>query len=724
MQSESTGRPTALQLLGGPGDDDLRGGDGDDWLDGGAGNDTLYGGKGHNRLIGGAGLDTAVIGQRFGDFHFQWNPLDEGWQVSNGFTSVTLEAVERLRFSDLEISLADYQAQLQATAGDDHFYAFQGRDLFDGGEGTDTLQFSGRLANLGEPLRWDDTQACWLLGRDRWGQVQLLSIERLQFTDRSLMLAPAREGMLWIEGTEGADQLQGQRGKDWIVGGAGDDRLDGGGGADRLDGGAGNDAVAGLGDGREARLVWLQDQQLWRLGEGTYASELINVEWLEFDNLRVELAALQRGATEGDDDLYLVGPGTGLSGGAGVDVAHVPGWLYQLAGMPQRQADGSWLLTLDERELHLKDMEFLQLRDGRIDLVASAATNRLWLRGDEDGQMLEGHVGDDYLMGGAGDDSLYGSKGGNDWLDGGAGDDGFWLDRVSGIGHSEYVEWTPLPGVPLPLSMGAELRVQGGLGEDVVDLQGLPSQYRLEATDQGWLLKSSAGQAQLEGVECLILHGARVPLNAELVSGQGAAGDDALVAFAGLRSFEGGAGQDSLLIDALIPGQAIRFDAQTGLWWVPSTAGLLSLRGIETLLVGYQRLQLDPAGSRVMQHHPWLAGPVFGHAGPDHLIGGAQDDQLWGDAGDDWLQGGAGNDLLVAGAGQDLLDGGPGQDRAWLPYARSACQLQLEPGSGSWLLQHPEGQTRLQSIESLQFADALLNLQELALIGVPEIEIG
>ena len=54
----------------------------------------------------------------------------------------------------------------------------------------------------------------------------------------------------------------------------------------------------------------------------------------------------------------------------------------------------------------------------------------------------------------------------------------------------------------------------------------------------------------------------------------------------------------------------------------------------------------------------------------------------------------------------------------------SLSWMHYEPASGSWLLQHPEGQTRLQDIETLQFADALLNLQELALIGVPEIEIG
>ncbi len=724
MQSDSMGRPAALQLLGGPGDDELRGGDGDDLLDGGAGDDTLYGGKGFDRLIGGPGLDTARFDRPFGDFRIEFNARTQLWEVRGGMGDATLEDIEQLRFSDLAIGLTAFQAQLQGSPGDDHFYAFSGRRLFDGGDGLDSLQISGKQQHFYERLSWDEARACWLLGRDPREQVLLISIERLQFADRALTLSPAREGRLWIEGTAGDDSLQGLGGADWMVGGAGNDRFYGHGGADRFDGGPGIDGVEGLGDSRNAQLVWLEDRQLWRLGEGEFASELIDIEWVDFSGLRVDLAALRRGVTAGDDDLYLLGPGARLEGGAGVDVAHLPGQLLGLDGMPQQQADGSWLLGMDGREVQLVDIEFVQLKDGRIELAATALSGRMWFLGDEKANDLFGHSGDDHLVGGGGDDRFYGSKGGNDWFSGGLGEDWFSLDfaeRPKGVEHLLWAE--PLGSLPL-LRMGAQLKVDGGPGEDTVQLAGQPSQYRLEAHAEGWRLHSPAGQAELQGVEWLDLQNRTLPFSPALASGQGGAGDDTLVAFAGLRSFDGGAGQDSLLIDALAPGQAIRFDAQTGLWWVPCTAGLLSLRSIETLLISYQRLELDPAGGRVVQHHPWLSGPLFGHAGADHLIGGAQDDQLWGDAGDDWLQGGAGKDLLVAGAGNDLLDGGEGQDRAWLPHARAVCQLQYEPATGSWLLQHPEGQTRLQHIETLQFADALLNLQELALIGVPEIAIG
>ena len=721
MQTNSTGRPAALQLLGGPGDDELRGGDGDDWLDGGAGDDTLYGGKGHNRLIGGPGQDTAVFDQHAGAYAIEWNSVEGLWRVTNGFTSATLEAVEWLRFRDLEVSLADYQAQLQGTAGDDHFYAFRGRRLIDGGPGTDTLQIGGRLQDLSEPLRWDDTQQLWWLGRDATDAVALVSIERLQFADRVLPLLPARDGRLWIEGSEGADELFGHRGRDWIVAGPGDDRLDGRDGADRLDGGAGIDTAVAWVQAFAARLVWLEDLQAWQLGEGAYALELLDIEWLDLLGFRVDLLALRRGATPGDDDLYLVGPGQRLDGGAGVDTAHVDGSTAQLSGLPQRQADGSWLLNLEGRELQLLNIEFLQLRNGRIDLAASAAAGRLHIGGSGGNDYLQGHAGDDLMRGGAGEDWLSASAGGNDWLDGGEGDDWFYPDAHSEPGGVYGL--APLLGLARPLRMGL-LHIEGGPGEDTVVLNGLPSQYRMQAQEHGWLLHSPTGQAELRGVEWLHLHDTRLPLGAALSSGQGGAGDDALVAFAGLQAFDGGAGEDSLLIDAIAHGQALRFEADTGLWWVPSSAGLLSLRGIEILQMGDQRLQLDPAGGRVVQQQPWLFGPLFGHAGADHLIGGALDDQLWGDAGDDWLEGGAGNDLLVAGAGHDLLDGGPGQDRAWLPHARAACTLQFEPASGDWLLGHPEGQTRLRSIEQLQLGDELLHLEELLLIGLAEPDAG
>jgi len=58
---------SAVELIGGDGDDSLTGGayadslrgdNGDDWLDGGDGNDTLAGGNGNDWLLGGGGNDT------------------------------------------------------------------------------------------------------------------------------------------------------------------------------------------------------------------------------------------------------------------------------------------------------------------------------------------------------------------------------------------------------------------------------------------------------------------------------------------------------------------------------------------------------------------------------------------------------------------------------------------------------------------------------------------
>ncbi|MEZ5614543.1 MAG: calcium-binding protein [Rhodocyclaceae bacterium] len=60
---------------------------------------------------------------------------------------------------------------------------------------------------------------------------------------------------------------------------------------------------------------------------------------------------------------------------------------------------------------------------------------------------------------------------------------------------------------------------------------------------------------------------------------------------------------------------------------------------------------------------------IQGEDGNDYLLGGDGNDELWGDAryaaavsGHDRLEGGGGNDLLVGGGGNDFLDGGNGND--------------------------------------------------------------
>lgn len=145
---------------------------------------------------------------------------------------------------------------LHGGAGDDTFRtaaAPDGADLYDGGEGVDTLDYSARTAALkitmgagaddGEQGENDDAQG---------------SIERLlcgSGDDQVTGSAASEEihggpGKDVIHGGEGSDALNGEAGDDSLFGDDGDDNLFGDDGADHLDGGPGSDVLDG-GDGKD-----------------------------------------------------------------------------------------------------------------------------------------------------------------------------------------------------------------------------------------------------------------------------------------------------------------------------------------------------------------------------------------------------------------------------------------------------------------------------------------
>ena len=109
-------------IRGGAGDDELRGGLGDDLLNGGSGNDVLYAEGGNDTLRGGDGNDSL-----FGD---------TGNELLNGGTG-----------NDW-ISGGDGDDTLQGGAGDDSLIGGLGDDLFVGGNGFDTAYISGTFDQI------------------------------------------------------------------------------------------------------------------------------------------------------------------------------------------------------------------------------------------------------------------------------------------------------------------------------------------------------------------------------------------------------------------------------------------------------------------------------------------------------------------------------------------------------------------------------------------------
>ncbi|MBE7383624.1 MAG: hypothetical protein F6J95_019670 [Leptolyngbya sp. SIO1E4] len=108
---------------------------------------------------------------------------------------------------------------------------------------------------------------------------------------------------------------------------------------------------------------------------------------------------------------------------------------------------------------------------------------------------------------------------------------------------------------------------------------------------------------------------------------------------------------------------------------------------------------------------------LSGGAGQDSLRGGSDNDQLMGGADDDLLWGDRGDDQLDGGIGNDILDGGQGQDVA--RYLSSSGDYIFKGNPDDIRVIGPEGRDILNNIEALEFADGLIEVDDLAFLPAP-----
>ena len=254
-----------------------------------------------------------------------------------------------------------------------------------------------------------------------------------------------------IHGTEGPDVIVGLFGRDAIYGGGGDDLICGGTGRDTLDGGAGNDSIHGNlgedtlsgGDGDDhlfgnkgSTTIFNADQ-----GDDAMASHTED-DFLDYANapngVSVDLA-------------------TGMATGWGTDTFHI----------------GSFRVTLFG-SLHDDTL----LGTSRGDIIAGAPPSRDGSTPSVQGNdTIDGRGGDDLLsvvggsiVGGDGDDTLFGSGSATLDLDGGAGNDALESQNpghVLGGPGDDQLSWDSL-GHPLV----AGLSLDGGEGTDWLRLWG------------------------------------------------------------------------------------------------------------------------------------------------------------------------------------------------------------------------------------------------------------
>ena len=381
-------------------------------LEGGGGGDTLIGRGGDDILGGGADNDTAVFANAAASYAFQINGSDILVTGASEGTDTVLDTVELLQFGGEILTRAGLLAGLtppaftenadvvtlpflggtfNALAGDDRLSHTGGSVTINGGDGTDTVDFS-----LSGSAIWVDLTYA---GREAWTQdaTDLVSGTWREIADLSNV-----ENLV---GTVHSDLLRGDSASNVLAYTGGLDTLDGNLGVDTVDFSAFGSAiwVDLTYAGREA---WTQD-----------ATDLVSGTWREIADLSslenvvgTVHSDLLRGDSASNVLAYTGGLDT-LDGNLGVDTVDFSAfgsaiWVdLTYAGREAWTQDATDLVSGTWREI--ADLSSLEnvVGTGHADLI----------RGENNANRLEGGAGNDTLMGRGGNDTFVFKDGwGND----------------------------------------------------------------------------------------------------------------------------------------------------------------------------------------------------------------------------------------------------------------------------------------------------------------------
>lgn len=388
-----------------------------------------------------------------------------------------------------------------------------------------------------------------------------------------------------------------------LTGGTGRDWLVGGSGADTLTGNAGNDTLQG-GSGNDKLDGGLSNDYL---DGGTGNDQL----------------------TGGlGDDTYVVNSSKDKiveAANAGYDTVYATGSSYTLSA----------------------NVEALTRQGGGAFKGIANASDNLIIGGTGD-DLLYGKDGNDVIQGGNGNDRLHGQAG-NDQLLGGTGNDTYYIESsgdqvIENAGEGTDLVRSWLNTYVLPGNV-ENLTFEGtgafnGYGNDLNNV--------IRGGDQGNTLIGGAGNDSLHG---------------------GAAGDW-LDGGSGHNDLYGGGGNDGYEVD--YAGTTIHEYAGGGTDTVIATVTFTLPNYVENLTMTGGTL-IDGTGNALdnymlgnlnNNHIDAKDGNDFvnGDAGNDILDGGNGNDTLQGSYGNDVLNGGAGNDVLDGGTDRDTMTGGDGND--------------------------------------------------------------
>ena len=474
-----TGGAGADQLFGQANNDTLNGRGGNDQLSGGSGNDILFGGSGNDRLVGGTGFDQ-VFGEG-GNDRMIGNPGSNG--VMEGGEGVDTAEINGSGAS--EVFSANAIGTRVAFDSLDPLLFFLDigttEELFVSmGGGDDTFFTSGDLASRLH-----------------------LSVHGGAGDDTII----GGNGADLLTGGDGLDFIDGQQGGDRVSMGADDDffRWDVGDGSDIVEGGSGFDGMLFNGDStneafvaaangnrlsftRDVGSVVMNTNDVERVvlnARGGADSITINdLSATDVKRVDIDLTGVPEGTT-GDGAADTVR----ANGTAGNDTIEVVGGgnAFSVVGLAAQinvfNTDAALDTLIVNGGAGDDTINASTLAAGVVKLRFDGGAGNDTILGSRGNDILIGGSGNDVLIGGAGNDQLFGGPGA-DTLNGGAGTDVFFADEfdtviddfAAGAGSEDRIDLSAL-GVDFEWLMAHASDVDGNvllnLGDHQITLRGV-----------------------------------------------------------------------------------------------------------------------------------------------------------------------------------------------------------------------------------------------------------
>ncbi|MGZ8189974.1 MAG: calcium-binding protein [Methylococcaceae bacterium] len=283
-----------------------------------------------------------------------------------------------------------------------------------------------------------------------------------------------------------------------------------------------------------------------------------------------------------------------------------------------------------------------------------------------------GDDGDDFINGGAGNDTLYGESG-DDYLNGDIGNDTL-------VGDTGYD--TLNGGKGDDILIDTEATISGGDGIDTLIANYSQLSYNgagihLGFNGESTIRERSQGDViiKFDGIEKLDVTGTQS--NDYLIGGayadtlKGGDGDDDLIGAAGNDVLNGGADAD--IMSGGLGNDLYVVDSSGDIVGEASGEGIDSVNSLVNFTLGDFVENLNLTGTATINGTGNALNNILnGINSANTLSGLAGNDTLNGNGGNDILNGGWGNDKLNGGAGNDNLIGGAGLDKFYFTTALGA----------------------------------------------------